>query len=119
MKRHLVQYGAWMMLACFVAGGVVMPGVHRLHHSYLESQNEVDSKCDHDGHDAAFEEGHAEIVPDHCTLCTAAASYHLMDADAQWGIIEVEYQFGFDHSIPELSPSLTLTIRGPPSAFLV
>ena len=106
------------MLASFVAGGVVMPGVHRLHHVYLEVQSEAGTECDHALHDVAFEEDHVELIPDHCTLCTVATSHHLLESVPQSGILNGEYFSGIDLSFSGQESTLPLTIRGPPSSSL-
>ena len=107
------------MLASFVAGGVLMPGVHRLYHSYIEVQSELDVQCDHAQHDVAFEGDHVELLPDHCTLCTAATSYHLEETDTQTGTLEVDFLRGTSHTQSELVSDLPRAIRGPPSTFLI
>ena len=107
------------MLASFVAGGVVMPGVHQLHHSHLEAQSETDGACDHDRHDIAFEEGHIEFQPDHCSVCTVSGSYDLLEVDTKSSIGDVDQHLGFSHGVETSGSALLLTIRGPPSKFLI
>lgn len=114
-KRSLIEFGAWLMLASFLVGGVVMPGVHHLQHSLLESRGEADVHDELEVDGVAYHEGHEHHLHEDCTLCAVATSGCLQEAFQHSGVAEVDCLQRSPNASIDSASSNALNIRGPPA----
>ncbi len=115
-RPRILQANALLLLAVFMAGGVLVPVLHRVHHglTWAHLRGGTAAACDHARHDDSVEQPVSSFQEDPCPLCQRHVDYAL-----QPSLTSVETHWDDTPAAQGSDPAASLAflaflIRGPP-----